>query len=182
MTEVRDNITWALNDVVRWGRRLPLTRKMVHVRPAVLRSPFATGAERIDSRKHLAGPLVAIAWIEARPVAMGVRYVCGESTTSGRDASSMDDARLCDRCVLASEGFQVYRYYDADGLPVYIGCTSQPLPRMAQHQRASAWWPEVAEVRTEYFANQAEALAAEANAILTEQPRHNVRGLLGSVA
>lgn len=67
----------------------------------------------------------------------------------------------------------LYRMFDSDGVLLYVGITSSP-KRLGQHQRNSAWWLAVARVEVEHYPTRADALAAEADAIRTEGPTHNV--------
>lgn len=71
----------------------------------------------------------------------------------------------------------VYRQFAADGRLLYVGCTSNPLRRMEVHASKSRWFREIARIEIEWFDSGDEALAAELEAIRTEGPVHNVRGV-----
>lgn len=146
------------------------------VLPATIHVAFVTGGAGVRARKHLPAHAFT-AWDHGEFVALGVVYACGERTSKPRDAATLDDDRLCDACVLADLGPVVYRFYGEGVQPLYIGCTVSPLTRLAQHERNAAWWPLVKDVRLEHFPTHDEALAAEAAAILAEQPCFNQRGL-----
>jgi hypothetical protein len=76
----------------------------------------------------------------------------------------------------------VYRCFDRDGRLVYVGASCLGLVRFHQHQAEKGWWPCVARVEVEHYANRAEALAAERAAIEAEAPRFNIHhGLRRSV-
>jgi hypothetical protein len=68
----------------------------------------------------------------------------------------------------------LYRFFDAEGRLLYVGITGVGTLRWFTHARQKAWWPLVATVTLEHFADRAEARAAELAAIRTEHPLHNV--------
>lgn len=74
-------------------------------------------------------------------------------------------------------GACVYRAFNADDELLYVGITASPAGRFSQHNSVTDWWPEVAVLRIEHFDSREEAMIAENNAINTESPRHNVRGV-----
>ncbi len=69
----------------------------------------------------------------------------------------------------------LYRYFDASGQLLYIGCTSNPSTRDAQHRTYSPWAGRIARREIVEHADCAEALAAERAAIASEHPEHNTR-------
>lgn len=70
----------------------------------------------------------------------------------------------------------VYRCYDADGVLLYVGCSSNPTKRVEDH-RANAWWGQrIATVRNTVFPYNEYALDMEREAIWTERPICNVKG------
>jgi excinuclease UvrABC nuclease subunit len=72
----------------------------------------------------------------------------------------------------------VYRCYDADGVLLYIGCSYQVEKRLKWHTTSSAhWFQHVADVKVQQYANRSEGLAAELEAIITEEPVFNVKGV-----
>ncbi|GAB2331761.1 GIY-YIG nuclease family protein [Streptomyces variabilis] len=70
----------------------------------------------------------------------------------------------------------VYRLYGEDGALLYVGVSSAPKARWAQHRADKAWWPEVRRYTIEWADNRAAALVHEAEAIRSETPRYNVVG------
>lgn len=67
----------------------------------------------------------------------------------------------------------VYRLFDASGALLYVGKADKPETRWADHERQADWWPAVASKTVEWFESHDEALAAEREAIASEQPVHN---------
>lgn len=70
----------------------------------------------------------------------------------------------------------LYRFFNADGVLLYVGITGVGGSRWGQHAAEKAWWCEVAHTTTEHFATREEAAAAELAAIKAELPRHNIIG------
>jgi len=70
----------------------------------------------------------------------------------------------------------VYRFFDADGQLIYVGCTHKPEQRIAIHQYTMWWAPQIARTKIKVYADKASARAAEAEAIRNERPRWNVLG------
>ena len=71
----------------------------------------------------------------------------------------------------------VYRHFDKWGKLLYVGCTYSPFLRLQHHVSTSHWSEDIVNVTLERFPSRAEALAAEAKAIKTEQPLHNTEGI-----
>lgn len=69
----------------------------------------------------------------------------------------------------------LYRFYDNDGVLLYVGITINPQARVKQHGRVQVWWRDVAFARFEHFDSVAAARIAEAEAIASEDPLHNVQ-------
>jgi predicted GIY-YIG superfamily endonuclease len=67
----------------------------------------------------------------------------------------------------------VYRLYDADGTPLYIGLTNDPERRFKQHRSSKPWWPQVARKVIDWYPTRDRAFLEEADAIETETPIHN---------
>jgi excinuclease UvrABC nuclease subunit len=72
-------------------------------------------------------------------------------------------------------GHTVYQFIDAHGQPIYVGYSRTALARFEQHARAS-WWPHVASIRVEHFADAKDALARERALIAEMRPWFNVQG------
>lgn len=69
----------------------------------------------------------------------------------------------------------LYRCFSANGALLYVGQSIRAAERLSQHEAAQPWWPLVARVDLEHFADLAECLGAERTAIKSERPRHNVQ-------
>ena len=67
----------------------------------------------------------------------------------------------------------VYRQFSAEGRLLYIGCSSNPA--MRHRTNFTEWRQQVAHITVTWFATREEAHAAEAHAIATEGPVHNVQ-------
>lgn len=68
----------------------------------------------------------------------------------------------------------LYRLRDSGGQILYIGISANPLRRWPEHAADKPWWPDVSDLSMQWFENRPDALAAEARAIRTERPLHNV--------
>jgi excinuclease UvrABC nuclease subunit len=69
----------------------------------------------------------------------------------------------------------LYRHFDSESRLLYVGISDNVKKRLAQHERASWWWPRVNRITIEHFGTRAEAAAAEVVAIEMEKPAHNQR-------
>lgn len=70
----------------------------------------------------------------------------------------------------------VYHAYDDRGLLLYVGCSVDPADRMEDHRRWALWYPAMVAWSVQWYEDQETALAAEAVAIFTEDPRWNIYG------
>ncbi|MQA14998.1 MAG: hypothetical protein GEV09_12725 [Pseudonocardiaceae bacterium] len=72
----------------------------------------------------------------------------------------------------------VYRAYDRFNLLLYVGITGNFVVRLSSHAEGSGseWVGYVDWIEIKRYATRAEALAAEATAILDEDPAFNIRG------
>lgn len=77
----------------------------------------------------------------------------------------------------APEGVDVgnllYRFYDGEGLPLYVGKTTTGTARLEQHRRGAEWYGLVEFVALSLYPNHELVLRAERAAIRSEQPRFN---------
>jgi hypothetical protein len=73
----------------------------------------------------------------------------------------------------------LYRYYDAGDRLLYVGISFHAVVRAAQHRSEKPWWSDVRRMEVEHLQTRREALQAEAVAIRTERPIHNVIGNAG---
>ncbi|WP_062434940.1 GIY-YIG nuclease family protein [Herbidospora daliensis] len=70
----------------------------------------------------------------------------------------------------------LYRLFAADGSLLYVGIGGNPGRRFEQHRSDKPWWGDVASMTIEHHPTREAALAAELQAIKTENPRHNIAG------
>lgn len=75
----------------------------------------------------------------------------------------------------------VYRFFDADDRLLYVGITDDPKGRWKAHAKRE-WWHQVARHAITWHDTRADALAAEAAAIASEGPLHNVAGMPSTMA
>ncbi len=69
----------------------------------------------------------------------------------------------------------LYRFFDADGVLLYVGLTGNLISRMKQHRSDKPWWIYVRSSTVEHFASRADLVLAEAKAIHDERPLWNAR-------
>jgi hypothetical protein len=70
----------------------------------------------------------------------------------------------------------LYRHFDAAGALLYVGISNDALRRLCQHKDRSGWYAQIVKVDVQWMPDRSAALAAEAQAIATENPAWNVRG------
>lgn len=88
-----------------------------------------------------------------------------------RDATTwnlLTETRLGDRVL--------YRFYDVDRNPIYIGITHTGEARLAAHRKRSEWWPLAEYIAVSTYPTWAELEKAERAAIRAENPRFNKAG------
>jgi hypothetical protein len=71
----------------------------------------------------------------------------------------------------------LYRFYDKHGVLIYVGITCSLNDRIRQHSQYQVWWREVVDAKFEHFDSRAQLEDAELQAIRSERPRYNRRGL-----
>lgn len=69
---------------------------------------------------------------------------------------------------------QLYRFYDAKGVLLYVGITGRMHNRVKQHRDNASWFEVAARVDIEHYPTRADALRAETVAIKAEHPLHNI--------
>lgn len=69
----------------------------------------------------------------------------------------------------------LYRLWSSSGDLLYIGVTVDLARRMTQHRKVQPWWDDVAMCGIQVLPTRSAAFAAEATAVATESPRHNVK-------
>ena len=72
-----------------------------------------------------------------------------------------------------TEIYCVYRHYDADGILLYVGCTSNLPRRTASHRRVAAWKNRIAKITTKTFGDKVCALKHERETIWKLNPKFN---------
>ncbi|RXS78889.1 GIY-YIG nuclease family protein [Streptomyces sp. TM32] len=73
----------------------------------------------------------------------------------------------------------LYRFYDAELKPVYIGITSCHATRIDNHRRRSEWWPLAEYIAISVYPTEKAVAEAERAALRREQPRFNKQGVRG---
>jgi hypothetical protein len=69
----------------------------------------------------------------------------------------------------------VYRFFGTRRRLLYVGITNRGHRRIHEHSRVKDWWRDVRSATFEHFPTREEALWAEAEAIRSENPAHNIR-------
>mgnify|MGYP001049083207 CR=1 FL=1 len=73
----------------------------------------------------------------------------------------------------------LYRFFDAQGVLLYVGIAKDPAVRERQHAQHSTWHAHARSRTIEWFEDRESALAAERAAIRDEAPVFNVVGARG---
>lgn len=68
----------------------------------------------------------------------------------------------------------LYRFFDADGVLLYVGISLHGIQRMSNHQTTQPWWSSVSRTSLEHFPDRESAREAERAAIASEGPRYNI--------
>lgn len=68
----------------------------------------------------------------------------------------------------------LYRFYDADGVLLYVGISGRIRQRVKEHAAGASWFEVAARVDIQHLPNRKEAADAERAAIKAERPLHNV--------
>lgn len=76
-------------------------------------------------------------------------------------------------CPQTEESQTLYRFYDANGVLLYVGITNDPGARWAHHARNKDWWQMVSRIEVEHFDSRSLVAEAEKSAIIAERPVHN---------
>lgn len=95
-----------------------------------------------------------------------------------------DMARHATAVLAPREPQTLYRFFDADDRLLYVGISSSAGHRFAQHGRGQdrkPWWPDVATIKIEHYADRRSVEEAEARAIANEQPAYNVIGNMNPI-
>lgn len=73
----------------------------------------------------------------------------------------------------------LYRCYDRDRHPLYIGISSNHATRLNDHRKHSVWWPLAEYIAVSVYRTAEAAKEAERAAIQSEQPQFNRQSLRG---
>ncbi len=73
----------------------------------------------------------------------------------------------------------MYRYYDADGVLLYLGITDDTYQRWRSHEIKARWWALVASSTVEWYPSREAAADAEKLAIAEEKPLRNIKDVPG---
>lgn len=68
----------------------------------------------------------------------------------------------------------LYRFFDKDGVLLYVGITSRGVERVREHAASKSWWDAVANATFEHFEKHDDLLEAERNAVFSGKPQHNI--------
>ena len=69
----------------------------------------------------------------------------------------------------------LYRHFNKDNELLYVGISLNALNRLAQHKDHSHWFNNITNVQIEQFETRELALKAEREAVLKENPKHNIK-------
>ena len=69
---------------------------------------------------------------------------------------------------------QLYRHYDSEGTLLYVGISLSALMRLMQHKENADWFLDITKITIQNFPTRQKALDAETQAIVTENPKHNI--------
>ena len=72
-----------------------------------------------------------------------------------------------------SERTALYRFFDAEGVLLYVGIAKDVRRRWRMHESQKTWWHLVSDNRVEWFPSRQEARAAELVAMEDESPLYN---------
>lgn len=70
----------------------------------------------------------------------------------------------------------LYRVFDESDSLLYVGATTNPGLRFADHGRVQPWWDGAATIKLQHLSSAGELENAELDAIAAENPRYNVSG------
>lgn len=68
----------------------------------------------------------------------------------------------------------LYRFFDGDGVLLYVGISLSAAHRASQHRASQSWWRQVSTMTVEHFNRREDAARFEVLAIARERPVHNL--------
>lgn len=72
---------------------------------------------------------------------------------------------------------ELYRFFDADDVLLYVGISTNAAIRSCGHRSQSSWYDQAVKMTIERCGTREAALEAEMRAIVTENPLHNKAGV-----
>lgn len=69
----------------------------------------------------------------------------------------------------------LYRHYNHKNELLYVGVSINVFTRLKHHKYYSQWFDQITKVTIDRYNSRSECLLAERDAILTEDPKHNIR-------
>ena len=69
----------------------------------------------------------------------------------------------------------LYRHFDKEGTLLYVGVSLSAVKRLGEHKQNARWFDLISRIEMEPFETRKEVLEAERIAILTENPKYNLR-------
>lgn len=72
-----------------------------------------------------------------------------------------------------STATSVYRYYDENGVLLYVGITSRGIARNSEHNTSKDWWKYVTAQEVEHYTTRRGAMARERELITSRRPPFN---------
>lgn len=76
--------------------------------------------------------------------------------------------------ILTEMNTQLYRHFDENNSLLYVGISLSTFNRLSQHKDHSEWFKKIKNVTIEHFPTREEAMAAERQAIKSENPKFNI--------
>lgn len=70
----------------------------------------------------------------------------------------------------------VYRFFDGNGVLLYVGITVNPSRRICQHKTRAVWFDEVSVITIQKIGDIDLCRKAEKHAIKKEHPKYNIKG------
>jgi predicted GIY-YIG superfamily endonuclease len=120
----------------------------------------------------------SVVWVEPDGPWFSTRTMCGRDYGHVRFVVDVpDDAdSICDACIFAdwTPPIVVYRFYDSEGVLLYVGCTRNLILRTRVHSSQSHWYRRIASHTATVASTWREALDMERDAIRAERPLYNV--------
>jgi len=109
-------------------------------------------------------------------VRLSAQWLCNwRGTQSALVVANAKGFVMCPACEDRNAGPAVYRLLNRAGVLLYIGASDEVSTRLRNHELNKPWWPDVADVAIERFADMDAAFEAESAAIYAEGPLHNQR-------